>query len=170
MTDIETLLAIEGVRKVKAQYWHAMDTKQFHRLEALFTEDATVDFRSGRDLLPGDDYASLPPIEEALAAGDPMVVRGNRAIAAFIDDGVRDWVTVHHGAAPIIEIAGSDSASAIWPIFDFLDNGTFQLRGYGHYHDTYRRVGGAWRIESFYITRLRMDGDHPRHDEPSAAA
>ena len=162
MNALEYLIAVDSVRRAKASYWHAMDTKQFARLEALFTADATVDFRSGRDLRPGDDYAKLPPIEQALAAGDPMVVRGNKAIAAFIEKGVLDCITLPKSLAPYF--------SAIWPIFDYLDSGRIKLRGYGHYHDTYRRDDGVWRIRSFYITRLRVDGAHPRHDEPGSGA
>ena len=31
------------------------------------------------------------------------------------------------------------------------------LRGYGHYHETYRKVDGRWLIESSTLTRLRED-------------
>ena len=166
----EYLLATERIRTLKASYWYAMDTKQFEKLAALFTDDAVADFRTGRDLKPGEDYATLPPIDQALRSGDPMVVQGNTAIAAFIASGVKDWITVHLGAAPIIEILSSDAAKGIWPIFDILDNGRQQLRAYGHYHDTYRHVGDGWRISSFYLTRLRVDGEHPRHSASPPAA
>jgi len=31
------------------------------------------------------------------------------------------------------------------------------LHGYGHYHETYRKIGGEWRIQSMKLTRLRLD-------------
>jgi hypothetical protein len=31
------------------------------------------------------------------------------------------------------------------------------LRGYGHYHETYEKVDGQWRITSSTLTRLRED-------------
>ena len=38
----------------------------------------------------------------------------------------------------------------MWP------NGT-RLEGYGHYHETYAKVDGEWRIASSTLTRLHMD-------------
>jgi hypothetical protein len=31
------------------------------------------------------------------------------------------------------------------------------LRGYGHYHETYEKTDGQWRITSSKLTRLRED-------------
>jgi len=31
------------------------------------------------------------------------------------------------------------------------------LHGYGHYHETYRKIDGEWRIQSMKLTRLRLD-------------
>lgn len=31
------------------------------------------------------------------------------------------------------------------------------LRGYGHYHETYRKVDGRWLIAESTLTRLRED-------------
>jgi hypothetical protein len=31
------------------------------------------------------------------------------------------------------------------------------LAGYGHYHETYEKVEGAWRIKTSTLTRLRED-------------
>ncbi|WP_326643029.1 nuclear transport factor 2 family protein [Nonomuraea fuscirosea] len=31
------------------------------------------------------------------------------------------------------------------------------MRGYGHYHERYRRVDGRWRIQTMTLTRLRID-------------
>jgi hypothetical protein len=42
----------------------------------------------------------------------------------------------------------------IWP------DGT-RLDGYGHYHETYEKVGGAWRIKSSRLTRLHVDMTTP---------
>ena len=162
MTDVERLLAIEGVRKAKATYLYALDTKQLDLLESVFTRDAVVDFRAERDLEPGEGYERLPPVEQALAQGDIAVAQGSGAIAAMCAT-VKDWVTIHHAAAPIIEITGPDTATAIWPMFDLMDSGAHVQRGYGHHHDTYRREDGAWRIQSIQVTRLRLEGDHPLH-------
>jgi hypothetical protein len=163
MTDLDRLLAIEGVKKAKATYCYALDTKRWDLLATVFTRDAVVDFRGGRDLKPGEDYDLLPPVAQALAEGDITVARGNVAIAAFMRSAVSDWVTVHHGALPIIEITSADTATAIWPMFDLLDSGKDVQTGYGHYHDRYRREDGVWRIQTMQVTRLRIEGEHPLH-------
>jgi hypothetical protein len=31
------------------------------------------------------------------------------------------------------------------------------LRGYGHYHETYEKHDGRWRLKSSHLTRLRED-------------
>jgi hypothetical protein len=31
------------------------------------------------------------------------------------------------------------------------------MRGYGHYHETYEKVDGHWRIKSSTLTRLHTD-------------
>jgi hypothetical protein len=31
------------------------------------------------------------------------------------------------------------------------------MHGYGHYHETYEKVDGRWRIKSSKLTRLRED-------------
>ena len=30
------------------------------------------------------------------------------------------------------------------------------FKGYGHYHETYVRIGGQWRIQTSKLTRLRV--------------
>ena len=35
------------------------------------------------------------------------------------------------------------------------------LTGYGHYHETYERIGGEWKIKTLLLTRLRMDRAQP---------
>jgi hypothetical protein len=36
-----------------------------------------------------------------------------------------------------------------------------EMHGYGHYHETYEKVDGAWRIKSTTLTRLRTDFTQP---------
>ena len=157
------LLAIEGIKKTKATYWYALDTKRWDLLKSVFTSDAIVDFRGGRDLKPGEDYSQLPPVEQALAQDDPTVATGNAAIVVFMQNGVKGWTTVHHGSAPIIDVLAPDQATAIWPMFDILDSGVHIQTGYGHYHETYRCQDETWRIQTLQVTRLRIDGNHPAH-------
>jgi len=158
--DLAKLVAIEGVRRVKATYWYAIDTKNWDLLATVFGPDSIADFRAERDLRPGEGIDKLRPVGEALDAGDGAVAQGD-AIAPWIASVAQSLATVHHGHAPIIDILGPDDAKAVWPMFDYVDNGTSAMQGYGFYHETYRRDGDRWYIQNLVLTRLRLDGAHP---------
>ena len=53
------------------------------------------------------------------------------------------------------------TARGVWAMEDLLslpDNLSQVLHGWGHYHETYERIGGQWRIKTLQLTRLRVDG------------
>jgi hypothetical protein len=163
MEDLARLLAIEGVRRTKAQYWYAVDTKDRALLASLFTDDALLDVR--QDAAFAQDKALPPPfpLDKPLDPGDPAVLGpGGAVIADWIVQVIAPLVTVHHGHAPMIDILDEDSATAIWPLFDYIDDRAGNsLQGCGHYHERYRRAGDRWLIAESRVTRLRLDGRHP---------
>jgi hypothetical protein len=140
---LQRLLAIEEIKQLKARYFRFMDTKDWEGLETLFTTDATADY------------------SRESAADEGRKVSGAGAIAAYIRASVEHVETVHHGHMPEIEIVDAEHASAIWAMEDVLrwpPGGQISaMRGYGHYHESYRKVGGRWLIESLRLTRLRTD-------------
>jgi hypothetical protein len=46
-------------------------------------------------------------------------------------------------------------------VFDYVEfkpsRGIRGIRGYGHYHEQYRKEGGKWLISTLELTRLRVD-------------
>lgn len=69
--------------------------------------------------------------------------------------------TVHHVHMPELTLSG-DAATGIWPMQDHLvwaDGRT--MTGYGHYHDRYIRIDGAWRIAQSRLTRLHIAMQSP---------
>jgi uncharacterized protein (TIGR02246 family) len=127
---------LEAIRQLKARYFRTMDTKDWDGMRQVFTDDVVVDTsESGGGVVAGAD-----------------------AFIAFLRKTLQDVVTVHHGHMPEIELTSPTTARGIWAMQDVLKwpNGT-ELHGYGHYHETYARIGGAWRIQSTKLTRLRMD-------------
>ena len=58
---------------------------------------------------------------------------------------------------PIIDLHGENEASAIWAMQDYVQVGDRTFKGYGHYHERYRRENGVWKISSWKLTRLRVD-------------
>jgi hypothetical protein len=153
MTDNETkamkpkeqLLAIEEIKRLKARYFRCMDTKDWAGFAAVFATDAVMDMSEEAGKEPGDLSS---------------VTRGARAIADMAQAGMEGVQTVHHGHMPEIELLSPTTASGIWPMEDLLRWTTGPVRslhGYGHYHDTYEKSAGAWRIKTTSLSRLRVD-------------
>ena len=73
--------------------------------------------------------------------------------------GFGNFISAHHGFMPEIEITGDNTAKAIWPMADelrFPQGPIAEMTGYGHYHETYQRTDGTWRIKTMRLTRLRV--------------
>lgn len=131
---------LEAIKQLKARYFRTMDTKDWKGMRQVFTDDVVVDTSS--------------------SGGG--VVEGADAFLAFLEPVLSDVVTVHHGHMPEIELTSDDSVRGIWAMQDVLEwpDGR-KMYGYGHYHETYQRVGDEWRIKSTTLTRLRVDVTEP---------
>jgi uncharacterized protein (TIGR02246 family) len=127
---------LEAIKQLKARYFRTMDTKDWASMRAVFSDDVVID----------------------TTASGGSVVRGADAFMEFLRSTLQEVVTVHHGHTPEIELTSPTTATGIWAMQDFLrwPDGR-ELRGYGHYHETYELVAGAWRIRTSALTRLRMD-------------
>lgn len=141
MDTVARLEVVEAIKAIKARYCRFVDTKQWDALESLFTQDCVFD---------GD----------ASGIGDI----GDRA--QFVDQarrGLADCVSVHHCHMPEITLLSDSRATAIWAMEDILrwnDDAAGDIRGlhgFGHYHEAYVHVDGAWKIAAWRLTRLRVD-------------
>lgn len=150
MTDVERLLAIEEIKSLKARYFRTMDTKDWDGLGTVFAPDSVFDFRE----------ATIDPIDNPDDEG-PTPVEGGEAIVAAIRDALSSVNSVHHGHMPEIEITSATTAKAVWPMEDVIRHLSAgegrPFKGYGHYHETYVRIDGAWRIKTSKLTRLRVE-------------
>lgn len=149
MDAIETLLAIEAIKQLKARYFYTLDTKQWGDYGALFTADAVIDFSSQQVLM--QQVGTL----DALAADEVWRCVGGAALAAWIEPVLHDVASVHHGHDPQITLNGPDNATGIWAMYDRLETALEVFHGYGHYHETYRRLDGRWYFASLTLTRLK---------------
>ncbi len=147
VSDVERLVAIEAIKQLKARYYRCMDTKEWACLEGVFASDAQATFLGSRDANP----QSVQPVV------------GSAKVAAYIRQAVEALITVHHGHMPEIEITSPTTARGIWAMEDLLQgpDGKNLLRGYGHYHETYERIDGEWKIKTLLLTRLRVDRAQP---------
>lgn len=146
MDPIERLVAIEAIKVVKAKYFRFVDTKDWDGLRTIFTPDALLEVPEAR--------SGASNIEESLA---------------FFQQALEGAVSVHFGHMPEIEIESADKACAIWPMDDRIYwsperasiLGYTHLRGFGHYHETYERHNGEWKIKTMRLTRLRLATQTP---------
>ena len=140
---------IDAIHLLKARYFRYMDEKRWDALGALFAADLVFDVRGGMAPSKVDDPYDTPPIHGADAA------------VAFLRNALDPVVSVHQGFMPEIEITGAASARGIWAMSDIIrapEGGPYrEIRGYGHYHETYRKCADAWQIASLRLTRLAVD-------------
>jgi hypothetical protein len=141
MDRIDRLQAIEDIRHLKARYFRCMDTKQWDELATLFTPDMQV-----------------------LAPDGTLWLSGGPAFAASLRHSLERSVSCHQGLTAEIEIIDAQNAKGVWAMQDVIEwaeghpsEGWKSIVGRGHYHDTYRKNDGAWRIATLSLTRLRLD-------------
>lgn len=149
MDRLGRLEAIEDIRRLKARYFRCMDTKLWDDLRGVFTADMKVITPDGRVWLEGGD-----------------------AYAASLRNSLEHAVSCHQGLTAEIEVLDADNATGIWAMQDVIEwpqshprEGWKAIVGRGHYHETYRREGGQWRIATLTLTRLRLDIAWPEGHE-----
>jgi len=127
---------VESIKQLKARYFRTMDTKDWAGMREVFADDVVMDTtESGGSVIAGADE-----------------------FLAFLQEALAGATTVHQGHMPEIELTSPTTATGIWALEDLIvwPNGG-RLEGYGHYHETYELVDGAWRIKTSTLTRLHMD-------------
>jgi hypothetical protein len=142
---VQKLADIEEIKQLKAKFIRFADTGQWTAWgEEVLSEDCCISNDAG-------------PIE------------GRAAIVDKTSRGMADLTAIHYIHTPEIEITGPDTASAVWPVNDYI-TGVFNgvptaLRGYGHYHDEYVRTSKGWRLKRCKLIRQRVDNTIDPHFE-----
>ncbi|MEU1623483.1 nuclear transport factor 2 family protein [Streptomyces sp. NPDC005722] len=134
---LQRLLDIEEIKKLKARYFRFHDTKKWDDFAKVFSPDVQIEI-------------------------DGTVLTDAGAMVKAASAWVGEAETVHRGFMPEIEITGPDTATGIWSMADYLvwpENGDLPqgMRGYGYYHEEYRKIGGEWLISRVRIERLRVE-------------
>lgn len=144
MSELDRLGAIEDIKTLKARYFRFVDTKEWDLLAGVFTTDCTFRFEG---------------VSAGLAASYDSVADFVRGVQESLGD--PDAASVHHGSMPEICVADARSATGIWQMTDYVlrppGHRFPSFRGYGHYHETYRKED-QWLISSVVLSRLlRID-------------
>lgn len=151
MNDINTLIAIDAIKRVKAAYFRCMDRREWEEFATLFMEDAVFDVRGALEMpRPDEEYDEEP-------------ITGVSAIVDYVRTGLTPLISVHYGHMPEIELIDADNARGTWPMHDILvapPSAPFKIfRGWGHYWETYRKTDGRWKIATLRLRRLYVESE-----------
>jgi hypothetical protein len=150
MDDIETLWALQEIRTLKARCVRCMDEKDWAGYAACHAPDAVSS-----------------TFQTQLGAPGPIT--GAQAIAESLKAAIQDRTPVHHAHEPEIEFTSDSTASGIWPVeymrFWDEDGQPHWGQGYGHYRETYGKVGGRWLITSRALPNIKV-GEGPALPAP----
>lgn len=149
MLTLEDLIAIEEIKQLKARYFRAVDTMDLAGWLESFTDDAALAF----------DLSVRTSGDQDMAVAR---FSGRSEIENWWNSTLSRKQTVHHGHMPEITVQSPDRASGIWAMEDIVEFTDGLLWGYGHYHETYRREDGRWKIASLHLTRTRVS--HTKRD------
>lgn len=123
MTDLERMVALEDLFRLKGRRDRALDTKDWETYIALHVPEH-VSENEGEQPRHG--------------------ARENAEGVAKILEGV---LTVHHSHTPEIVFESATTARGVWGMEDLLfDEGSKRLllHGFGFYHERYEKRGGEW--------------------------
>jgi hypothetical protein len=126
---------VEEIKKLKARYFRGLDTKDWDLYGAVFALDVTVDLRkAGGGLYKGQESF----MEYA---------RGMTIVQS-----------VHQGHMPEIDLTSPTTATGVWSLEDYniWEDGT-QNHGWGHYLETYEKIGDRWYIKTMHLSYLRIE-------------
>ncbi|SFG49076.1 SnoaL-like domain-containing protein [Novosphingobium sp. CF614] len=134
--QLQRLTDIEAIKQLKAEYVRLVDTQDWDAWSRLFTEDCHLDLDGG-------------PID----GRDRAVEKVSKSLA--------NAKTVHRLHAPEVTITGADTASAAWPMSDFV-RGTFGgkeliISGHGYYYEDYVRTAEGWRVKRSQLVRQHVE-------------
>jgi hypothetical protein len=150
MTELERLAALDAIRQLKARYFRGVDTGDAALVRSILAEDCELDYRGCcTDPATGQDF--LPQMN--------VVMRGRDSYQEGLSSvGI---VSVHQGHNVEIELTSDTTAKAIWSMTDrlYMPPGApyALMTGFGHYHETYVKVGDDWLIQTTRVSRIRVE-------------
>ena len=131
---------IEQIKKLKARYFRALDSKDWDTYAGVFAEDCEIDLRRAH----GEQYS------------------GRAAFKAYASS-LTIVQSVHHGHMPEIDLTSDTTATGVWVLEDYniWEDGT-QNHGWGHYLETYEKRDDRWYIKTMALSYLRIDTECPQ--------
>jgi hypothetical protein len=123
---------IEAIKQVQARFLRAADTRDTDLIRTTVINDFYCDTGSGG--------------RGETAGIENFVIRISTTPA----------IAVHHALMPEIELTSPTTAKGIWAVHMFAKTPDGSVvNGFGHYNNTYEKVGGKW-----LLTTLRLGWLH----------
>ena len=132
------------ITRKKAQYGRFADCKQWDQFEKLALPDAEFGFydTDGSPLRVGNT---------------PLVFTSAKPFAAFFSKFFKNAQTLHNFGPGDLELTAPGEVKAIWALEDQLllrgTAGLVELRGGGHYYETWVERDGDWFIKKLDMRR-----------------
>lgn len=147
MSPLDRLLALEDIRRLKAEYFRCVDEQDWDALLRVFTPDAETDMR------------------KAVEPEDPNLLMHDAAAFVKNTSAVLTGVkTAHFGYVPRIDFLSDGEASGVWAMEDWLWVGEGhpflpfrKLHGWGRYHDRYVKVNDQWLMSATKLIRIHLE-------------
>ncbi|MBY4208089.1 nuclear transport factor 2 family protein [Rhodococcus fascians] len=164
---LDEVAAILEIKQLKAQYCYCVDHKDWVRWASLFTIDGLFDERGSaiaRDPITNERVPVPGFTFEFFEKRDvfdwPLI--GRNAIQSFGETIAANNRTIHHIFEPEIELTSPNSATAIWPMEDYVwyPEGSVirSSHGMGYYHETYERIHNQkWLFKTIHFSRSWID-------------
>jgi hypothetical protein len=141
VNPLDRLVAIEEIKQLKARYFRFLDLKDDEGFLNQFTTD-------------------LHMVEDVDGNNTIMEFHSRDDLKAYLEGlgEMRAGFSVHSGHSPEIDIVDDHNATGVWAMSDYIRMPGFNMVGYGHYYERYRKgEDGAWRICSSRCERLHVD-------------
>jgi hypothetical protein len=139
------------IMQLKAYYFRGVDKCDGDLVRNILAEDCVLDYMGCcTDPVTGTDF--VPQMNVVLRGRDSWRADGMSSLGI---------VSVHQGHNFEVEFTSWRTADVIWSMTDrlwFPPGGAFSLMtGYGHYHETYEKFSGGWKLKTTHITRIRVE-------------
>jgi hypothetical protein len=136
-SDIQRLIDIEEIKRLKSRRDRAVDMKDWQTLEELHAPD-----------------------HHSYVEGFPPWTSAAEMIKN-IRESLSEVISVHQCHTPDITFESSSRAKGIWAMEDYLSwrqgEEEHWLRGYGFYEEIYEKRDGGWVYVWRKLTRLKVD-------------
>lgn len=138
---LQQMLDYKEILELKARFVHTVDAKDWDGYRAVFTpSEGVFDFGGGFTVIGGD------------------------AFVAAVSTQLEGAVSVHRAFLPQITFVSDTEAKGEWAVNDYIewkpDPMTGERRahqGFGYEYETYRKIGGAWKIAAWRVHYVRLD-------------